>query len=459
MRFARLICGDALAVLRTLPAESVHCCVTSPPYWGLRDYGTAGQLGLERSPAEYLEKMVAVFEEVWRVLRPDGTCWVNMGDCYATGGGAVGRHPGGGARGHRWVERNVGPMTQPNRLPQIGLKPKDLTGMPWRLAFVLQDAGWYLRRDIIWSKPNPMPESVTDRPTTAHEYVFLLTRSGRYFYDAEAVREGASCTRPELLTFGPRPENCSPGHSMDRRRAKGNAKSFRGGGSYTGGRSFDNDGTPERETHGNAPNESLSRNLRSVWTIATSPFPEAHFATFPPALAERCIRAGTSESGCCSACGAPWVRKTKVSGGTIGKSWNDHSDDLRRGMRTDVASLGRAKNESGRYRRETSGFIAGCACAAEVAPCTVLDPFSGAGTTALVALRLGRQAIGIELKPEYCEIARRRIEGDAPLLNRIEVVQLPTVDAAAPAGTASEPEPCLSLTSTSAPPCSETLEE
>lgn len=192
--------GDCLDRLRELPDESVHCCVTSPPYWGLRDYGCAGQIGLEKTPQEYVAKMVEVFSEVRRVLRDDGTCWVNLGDCYATGAGRVGACPGGGERGAKWAgyrgdrdkdpkATGIGPMTQPNRMPLPGLKPKDLVGIPWRVAFALQADGWYLRSDIIWHKPSPMPESVTDRPTKSHEYIFMLSKSERYAYDAEAIKE------------------------------------------------------------------------------------------------------------------------------------------------------------------------------------------------------------------------------------------------------------------------------
>jgi hypothetical protein len=245
-RSFRILCGDAVAVLRTLPAESVHCVVTSPPYWGLRDYGAEGQIGLERTFPEYVERLVAVFREVRRVLRDDGTLWLNLGDCYATGAGAVGDHPGGGEQGARWKGKdtrpgddkrrgvgrpltngrgeaqavpggdmhgghrgsrggspkqrhtgsNVGPMTQPNRLPQPGLKPKDLVGIPWRVAFALQADGWYLRSDVIWHKRSPMPSSVRDRPTGAHEYLFLLSKSERYFYDADAIAEPAVSTTP-----------------------------------------------------------------------------------------------------------------------------------------------------------------------------------------------------------------------------------------------------------------------
>ena len=209
MRQFRILQGDALAVLRTLPAESVHCCVTSPPYFGLRDYGVPGQIGLELSYPDYVARLLEVFREVRRVLRSDGTLWLNIGDSYATGAGKVGECPGGGKQGERWkgyrgghdaspkhADGAIGPMTQANRLPQPGLKPKDLMMIPARVALALQADGWYLRSDIIWAKPNPMPESVTDRPTKAHEYLFLLSKSERYFYDYEAIKEPAICGDP-----------------------------------------------------------------------------------------------------------------------------------------------------------------------------------------------------------------------------------------------------------------------
>ena len=430
-----IIQGDALAVLRAMPAERVHCCCSSPPYWGLRDYGVPGQLGLERTPAEYLERMVEVFAEVRRVLRRDGTLWLNMGDCYASGGRG-GEGDKSGLRGSRHSQNESrDAVAIMGRSRPRGFRSKDLIGMPWRLAFALQDAGWWLRRDIIWAKPNPMPESVRDRPTTAHEYVFLLAKSRRYFYDAEAVREGASFLQPNS------PESiASPyGQGFTRRanppcagwadgegeheaaahaRAKGNARSFRGSGKYTRGRSFDNGSIVERETHGNAPNETLTRNLRSVWTIPTAPFPGAHFATFPPELAGRCIAAGTSERGCCSECGAPWVSQLEVAYENPGNGTsNGRRSAERKGL--DFGSAG--YDQRLERRASTTGWLAGCGCAAPVEGCTVLDPFCGAGTTAMVALRMGRRAIGIELKPDYCEMAERRIEEDAPLLNRIDV--------------------------------------
>jgi DNA modification methylase len=200
----RILVGDCRAVLATLPAESVHCVVTSPPYWGLRSYMADGdplkpyELGLEPTPDLYVAHLVEVFRALRRVLRADGTCWVNLGDSYATGAGHVGEHPGGGEQGARWRgtgskhDYGLGPIQQPNRLPIAGLKPKDLVGIPWRVAFALQADGWYLRSEIIWHKPNPMPESVQDRPTKAHEQLFLLAKSERYFYDAEAIKEPAT---------------------------------------------------------------------------------------------------------------------------------------------------------------------------------------------------------------------------------------------------------------------------
>jgi DNA modification methylase len=306
--------GDTRERLRDLDAGSAQTCVTSPPYWGLRDYGVAGQIGMEATFPEYVDALVGVFREVRRVLRDDGTLWLNLGDCYATGGGKVGACPGGGAQGAAWAER--GAMTQANRMPQPGLKPKDLVGIPWRVAFALQGDGWWLRSDVIWQKPNPMPSSVADRPTPAHEYVFLLTKSERYHYDAAAIAEPAVSDHPSGNGF--------------KREAR---LSYR---DEVGARGNDEPWTAVGGT----------RNRRTVWTIPTQPFAEAHFATMPPALAEPCILAGAPVSG------------------------------------------------------------------------VVLDPFGGAGTTALVARRLGRRFVHIELNPDYLAIARRRVDGEgyqAPL--------------------------------------------
>jgi len=250
----RLLTGDVRERLTELPDASVQCCVTSPPYWGLRDYGIDSQLGLEPTPDAYVASMVAVFREVRRVLRDDGTLWMNMGDSYATSpAGNFGKDMPAPADGGRYRENK--PKMDWAR---SGLKPKDLVGIPWRVAFALQADGWYLRSDIIWHKPNPMPESVTDRPTKSHEYVFLLTKSARYFYDAEAIKEVA--LYPDGMN-GRQPVKSPHGQGFSAGRSTG---------ASTGG-----------------------RNCRSVWTITTQPYPDAHFATFPEALPERCITAGT----------------------------------------------------------------------------------------------------------------------------------------------------------------------
>ena len=325
----RILQGDCRDVLKTLPDESVHCVVTSPPYWGLRDYGVAGQIGLEDTPVEYIAGMVEVFREVRRVLRSDSTAWVNMGDSYATVGGAstpqMGEQFKDRQRGQEVVcrskrmGRGAGRWGGGNN-PAAGLlKPKDLCGTPWRLAFALQDDGWWLRQDIIWAKPNPMPESVRDRCTKAHEYLFLLAKSERYYYDAEAIQEAAS---PASQT-----------------RYESGFSSYSGGSMETGGQT--------RGDNSKVVEWTGTRNKRSVWTVTTQPFKEAHFATFPPDLIEPCILAGCPEGG------------------------------------------------------------------------TVLDPFGGAGTTGLVADRHGRDAILIELNPEYAEMARRRIFNDAPLFAEV----------------------------------------
>ena len=266
-----------------------------------------------------------------------------------------------------------------------GLKEKDLVGMPWRLAFALQADGWWLRSDIIWAKPNPMPESVTDRPTKSHEYVFLLTKSERYFYDAEAIKEAAAYGGQQLgIVRGVKVRALSMG-----REPSGN------------------------EVPGADAISPSARNKRSVWTIATHPFPEAHFATFPPELPEICILAGTSQKGCCAKCGAPWGRATEKIDTGRRQKMADGWDTAEGGHGT-VHRNGREKGQSGVpvMASVTTGWEASCSCNADVKPCTVLDPFSGAGTTCLVADRLQRNAIGIELNPEYAAISERRINRD-----------------------------------------------
>lgn len=456
---------DALEGLARLEDESVQCVITSPPYWGLRDYGTAtweggdklcqhtcgGQvqdtkapgaistgvrpgcdasvcrkcgairhdkgIGLEKTPEAYIEKMVEVFRGVRRVLRKDGTLWLNMGDCYAGSWGNSGRRPelDSGAGGQReknveyfrrpgWDDRRERPASS-YKLPN--LKPKDLCGMPWRLAFALQADGWWLRCDVIWSKPNPMPESVRDRPTKSHEYLFLLTKSARYYYDQDAVREdGAPATLERDKYNRHEPRSASLHH----------------------GKGF-------MVQPANTPTKG-GRNLRSVWTIATQPFPEAHFATFPEKLVEPCIKAGTSEKGCCTDCGAPWERiterETHFEGGSgkAGRTAEDanatgkwagkqHGTNLKLGPVVEVRTI---------EWRPT------CSCGTEhpipkeeleadpsllddfeiepyePIPCLVLDPFAGSGTVGVVAWKLGRDFIGFDLNPGYCKMANRRMQ-------------------------------------------------
>jgi len=354
---ATLILGDCREVLPALAADSVHCVVTSPPYYGLRDYAVAGQLGLEATPEQWVAELVAVFAEVRRVLRPDGTCWVNVRDSYASA-------------------------------PLPGFKPKDLLMMPARLALALQADGWWLRSRIIWAKPNPMPESVTDRPTSSYEEVLLLTRSARYFYDADAVREAhdepwRSTGKAEARGFDymPHSEDMTRGRAGITRNAVNEVRLY------------------------NPP----GRSCRNVWTIATEAFPGSHYATMPTEIVRRCIKAGTSERGCCAACGAPWLRQTQTKYRRHDRWFGDKQD-----ARHARGSQGSSYNEP--VERTTTGWSPSCQCNVATVPCAVLDPFSGAGTTALVAGRLQRAAIGIELSPAYHEIARRRIANDAPLL-------------------------------------------
>jgi DNA modification methylase len=308
MTRVEIITGDCLAVLKTLDGGIAQTCVTSPPYFGLRDYGVAGQIGLEDTPDAYVARLVEVFREVRRVLRQDGTLWLNLGDSYS--GSGKGGNPGNSL--HIKQKTNAGSLSV-RAIKRDSMKRKDLIGIPWRVALALQADGWYLRQDIIWHKPNPMPESVTDRCTKAHEYVFLLSKSPRYFFDADAISEPA----------------VEPG-------GNGNKKPYQ----VSGQRRGDNANLGQN-VHKIGPRDT--RNRRSVWTIATKAFSEAHFATFPPELPKICIKAGSRPG------------------------------DM------------------------------------------VLDPFGGAGTSGLVADRLGRRAILIELNREYAAMASQRIYGDAPL--------------------------------------------
>lgn len=296
-----LIVGDAVAELRKLPSESVHTCVTSPPYWQLRDYGMANQIGLERTLDAYIVNIRAVFQEVKRVLRPDGTLWLNVGDTYATNSPRV--------RGNEFSTDPFQHKASGHQSYMLGqLKDKDLAGVPWRIAFALQTDGWYLRSDIIWHKVNPVPESVKDRPTRAHEYIFLMSKSRRYYYDIDAIREPVqpSSLRKQMPPWkGERWMSPTRGDQSTR--------------------------TPGPGTH------PRGKNKRTVWTLPAYGFKGMHFSTYPAKLIEPCILAGSPTGG------------------------------------------------------------------------TVLDPFAGSGTTLMVAVRLGRRAIGIELKQEYVQLAEDRL--------------------------------------------------
>jgi DNA modification methylase len=361
----QILQGDWIERLRGLPDCSVKCCVTSPPYWGLRDYGVAGQLGLEKTPAEYVERLTTGFAEVRRVLSDDGTLWLNLGDSYA-GSGMT-----GGTNSKEGSESRAGRMFSGNRRDTVpGMKQKDLVGIPWAAAFALRSDGWYLRSDIIWHKPNPMPESVTDRPTKAHEYIFLLSKSQKYFYDAAAIAEPVSDSMLKQIEEGYNGHSTKDFFGHKAQDASGTKariiEGYRKRIAKEGQNSrihVSRDPQHEREYTGKHRNEheqnrgrrllkntaearaagglhdspfGLTRNKRTVWTTTTAPYREAHFATFPPELITPCILAGSGPGD------------------------------------------------------------------------TVLDPFFGSGTTGQVALELGRKCIGIELNPAYIELAKQR---------------------------------------------------
>lgn len=337
-----------------------------------------GQLGLEPTIEMYIGHMLAVFREVWRVLRDDGTLWLNMGDSYSGSGKGIyadGRSHGTEGEMQKGNQGSIGlPVNHQSQI--TNLKSKDLCGIPWRLAFALQAAGWYLRSDIIWAKPNPMPESVTDRPTKAHEYIFLLTKSQRYFYDADAVKEDSVY-----------PEDDRKGRADETQKRM-----------------------PTNDIAGVRPGSMTypTRNLRSVWEIPTQPYAAAHFATFPEEIARRCIAAGTSERGVCPSCAAPWERIT--IGHPPGKSWTKHENDLAFGNNSENGLSGDDFYKN--YEpSKTTGWRPTCSCrnpeSLILSPALVLDPFGGSGTVGEVALKMGRRFVLIDLA--YQNLQRDRI--------------------------------------------------
>ena len=398
MELNTIIQGDVREVLKTLPDKSINCCVTSPPYWGLRDYGVEGQLGLEKTPEAYVERMVEVFREVRRVLRDDGTLWLNLGDSYASNTKSAGRNDTAKMYGAESQH-----LSKHMKLKiEHGLKPKDLVGIPWRVAFALQADGWWLRSDIIWAKPNPLPEGVKDRPTKAHEYIFLLSKSERYFYDAEAIKEMAVSGKDMGILR-------SVAHT-DGKYVAWHAKSIKdrqdaGVDSKTAGTGF--------------------RNKRDVWTIPTQPFPGAHFAVFPEALVEPCILAGTSEKGCCPKCGAPWVRivtrEEPILAAWSAKGAGQYDDAIGGMRRTSLEAGSTLKHIT---PISTVGWQPTCSCGLDPVPCVTLDPFGGSGTVAKVSRDLGRESIYCDLNPDYVRMAMDRV--GSSLFSNIEYRKIGT---------------------------------
>jgi DNA modification methylase len=482
MNTHKIILGDCIAGMKTMPAECVQTCITSPPYWGLRDYGTAtwdggdsscnhvddvalaerlrqkksmisvgeridgstrtrvhdeqigntiqhrdvcpkcgakridAQLGAEKTPEAYVENMVAVFREVRRILRDDGTVWLNLGDSYWSNTlsrkdpveSMWGKRPASDLSDGRdnipTVNKRGGLGVTPD-----GIKPKDLMGMPWRVAFALQADGWYLRQDIIWHKPNPMPESVTDRCTKSHEYIFLLSKKPHYYFDHEAIREPAAESSAARMLRGVsdthKNVNGAPGqtaHSMNKPRPRQFGAKVQEG--------------TKRGDVGNAFVGTGKRNKRSVWTVTTKPFRGAHFATFPKDLIEPCVLAGTSEHGCCSKCGTPWNRDVEIK--RTFESGSGRSGNLPEGKNGNNLQGGGETKDIRRgpvCHSRTIGWEKTCNCVdAEVVPCTVFDPFTGSGTTAIVSLKHNRNFIGTELNEEYIKIAEDRIRTEIP---------------------------------------------
>lgn len=497
MTTCQILQGHVIDKLREMPARSVHCVVTSPPYWGLRAYGTEpqiwggkkncahdwntlgtrhrggqqgesgqranrdtsaqdtaqtvqcgdtcticgawrGELGLEPTPGLYKEHMLAVFREVYRVLCDDGTLWLNLGDTYA-GSGRGGDTGTSGLQGSsesqdqsKAARKKLGSVLpaglheqarqarQARQAGQVGrawvpaphgYKQKDMVGIPWMIAFALRDDGWYLRSEIVWAKPNPMPESCSDRPTKSHEQIFLFAKRPRYFYDAFAAREQATGTANSRGS-GVNPKaklpngwDTDPGaHGSFHRNGRGN-------------------GTPQRKQ-----NESFSatvcelvsdRNWRDVWPITTEAYSGAHYATFPREIARRCIVAGTSEGGCCAKCGAPLERivedgkpdldHQRACGGDVNGEYDGTATKDYAEHGAQDPSAVKARILAGMVEKKTTGWRRTCDCETQdVKPCTVLDIFGGSGTVGEVAEYLGRNAVLIELHPNNVKLCAER---------------------------------------------------
>lgn len=446
MQLNKIYHGNSLEVLKTFPDSSIDCVVTSPPYWCLRDYGTAPvefpameyslfgftvsvekqtcSLGLEANVNDFIGHMVLIFREVFRVLKGSGTCWINMGDSYAGSSKGGANYPENAKLYLQGTNKGtLAKATVINTVKNV-VKPKDMLGVPWMLAFALREDGWYLRQDIIWSKPNPMPESVTDRCTKSHEYIFLLSKSNRYYYDADAIKTKIKSTATTYLKDGTRSltswQTGSGAHSAIRHNTKEGSfiektkrvvyKEMR-----------DSYGLNGKGFVGHSGNFNSSGNLigggkankRSVWTVATKPFKEAHFATFPEELIVDCIKAGTSEYGCCSHCGEPYIRDfTKELIPTAKASYNSKPDS--RDAKADTLDQGSNRIKDGHKpgwvnRTTTKGWVPSCACSADIDKAVVLDPFMGAGATALVARKLNRNFVGVELNQEYIETSEKRL--------------------------------------------------
>lgn len=470
VRVISLLEGDVRAMLQTLEPESVQCVVTSPPYWGLRAYGTnaqvwggdpehehewgglpyspqrdggkgfvdggkakilsyegvpytapssqcscgawLGELGSEPTPQMFVSHLVDVFRAVRRVLRKDGVCFVNLGDSYAGSGKGPSNSMQPNASQLSKQTTNGGSLHSVNTgLVPSGLKPKDLCGMPWRFALAMQDDGWYWRSTIVWAKKSCMPESVVDRPTNAWEPILLFAKSQRYFWDADAVRE-------------PLGEN---GHEHTRaQNGGGSAESM-------AGHDYSRDGLGVMQSNPNGRNQRNVWDLRGepvsdFWLLGPEPFPGAHFATFPTEIPRRCILAGTSEKGQCPHCGAPWARVTqptteyaeRLDEAKTWGSWYASGDaqvhEVTVRGKTYMAKHGKPYESSTSAAYVTTGWRPTCKCPEhQPVPQTILDPFAGSGTTLMVADRLGRHSVGIELNPEYARMARERLVGDAPM--------------------------------------------